>query len=122
MTDALDVAQDNLLIGSLVSLQSQYGAASGFLSACGSASTTAIFRNWPVSQLIFTTDSPYGGGAGLWRIVSDTKRDGDLLQFGDLVHLQNGAPQRTFLDTCGYAKYVAELKDLNENIVVFESS
>lgn len=96
---------NSLRIGSVVNLKNQASDDAGYLDAWGEIVSKPEFRNIPTeTKFVSTHPNPNReNGSGSWKIVSARgKKDGETLNYGDKIHLQNMFPNGGFLDNCGW--------------------
>lgn len=96
-------------IGSVVHLRNQNSNEAGYLDAWGLVRNKPEFQLVP-SETMFVSTHPNpnrDNGSGSWKIVSATgKREGEMLVYGDKIHLRNMYPDAGYLDNCGWLKHL----------------
>ncbi len=104
---------DRIKIGSVVNLQNQYSGG-GYLDAWGLVKDKPEFSIVP-TEIMFVSTHPNpnrDNGSGSWQIVSATgKKNGEILVYGDEIHLKNMSPDAGYLDNCGFIKDMPVFKD-----------
>ncbi|MGE0127927.1 MAG: transcriptional regulator [Blastocatellales bacterium] len=103
-----------LKVGSIVSLRNQYSNDAGYLDAWGLVRNKPEFSIVPTETMFVSThpNPNRDNGSGSWEIVSAAgKRDGEMLVYGDKIHLRNMYPGAGYLDNCGWIKDMPVYKD-----------
>ncbi|MFI9629624.1 hypothetical protein [Streptomyces sp. NPDC052042] len=93
-----EAARADLIYGSNILLQNQYGGDGGYLDTNGRSSQPDATYNVSTNQ----TPSSRGPATSVWKVVSTTgKTNGTRVTSGDVVYLINQYSSGTYLDTNG---------------------
>ncbi len=111
-------------IGSVINLKNRHSSEAGYLDAWGSVKSKQEFSIVPTELMFVSThkNPNRNNGSGSWKIVSATgKKEGEILVYGDRIHLKNMYPGAGYLDNCGWLKDMPVFEDFmnDEKFAVF---
>jgi DNA-binding winged helix-turn-helix (wHTH) protein len=113
-SELVESEKKRMTIGSVVRLRNATSDEAVYLDVWGQVKNKPEFSIVPTETMFVSTHSNPNreNGSGSWRIVSATgKKDGEILLYGDKIHLQSLYPDAGYLDNCGWLKHMPVYKN-----------